>query len=122
MARVALAGARLSLVSVATRSARVNGAAVVVAVITVTMAVAYVRIIKSQGNSPLLWVLAVLALAAGLAVYAANARARLAPVSLAIAGMLLLVMGVLGIFSIGLPLLIAGAIATASGWTRAADR
>jgi len=100
----------------------VNGAAVAVAVITVTMAVVYVLIIRSQGNAPLLWVLAVLVLAAGFAAYGANARARLAPVSLAISGMLLLVMGVLGIFSIGLPLLIAGVIATASGWARAGDR
>ena len=99
-----------------------NGAAVVVSFITVTMAVVYVVIIRSQGNSPLPWVLAVLALAAGFATYGANARARFAPVSLAIAGMLLIVMGVLGIFSIGLPLLVAGLIATVSGWVRAADR
>lgn len=107
--------------SVAARPRRVNGAAVVVTFITVAMAVLYVLIMRSQGNSPLPWVLAVLALAAGLALYGANARARLAPVSLAIAGLLLIVMGVLGIFSIGLPLLIAGVIATVSGWVRAAD-
>ena len=104
------------------RPPRVNAAAVAVAVITVTMAVVYVLIIRSQGNSPLPWVLSVLAVATGLAAYAAKCRARFAPVSLAMAGILLLVIGVLGIFSIGLPLLVAGVIATMSGWSRASDR
>jgi hypothetical protein len=108
--------------SIAAHRRRVNRAAVVVAFITTAMALVYVLIMRSQGNSPLLWVLAVLAIAAGLASYGANVRARLAPVSLAISGMLLIVMGVLGIFSIGLPLLVAGVIATVSGWVRAADR
>ncbi len=94
----------------------------VVVLITATMAVVYVLLIRSQGNSPLPWVLALLGIAVGLAAYAAHPRAAFGPAALAVAGVVLVMMGCLGIFSIGVPLLVAGTIAIVSSWTRILSR
>lgn len=80
------------------------------------MIVVYVMVMRSQGDSPLLWVVGVLVLAAGLAIYAAFPGAAFGPAALSAAGMLLVVMGVLGAFSIGLPLFAAGVAASVSAW------
>jgi hypothetical protein len=87
--------------------------ALVVAAVPLGMGLLYVRIIHSQGNDPLPWVLLVLGLATALAFYASTPLASRSPLPIAVAAGLLVVMGVLGIFSIGLPLLVAGAVATA---------
>ncbi len=92
------------------------------AAISATTAVGYVRLIHSQGDAPLPWVLIVLALAVGLSAYAAAPRVPLGAAALALAGVLLLVMGFLAIFSIGAPLLVAGAIASGSAWKRLTSR
>jgi len=92
---------------------RWDALALVVAAVPLVMGVLYVRIIQSQGNDPLPWVLVVLGLAAALAFYASTPFASGSPVAIALAAALLIVMGILGIFSIGLPLLVAGAAATA---------
>ena len=104
-----------------TRGRRLNAPATLVALITAIMAVVYVLLVRSQGNSPRVWVLAAFALAVALAAYASSPRADLGPAALAVTGLLLVVIGVLGIFSIGPPLLVAGVIATVSGWRRLAN-
>lgn len=93
-------------------------AAVLVSATAVVMAVVYVAVIHSQGDSPTAWVIGALAIAAGLSGYAATPLAQLGPGALAVAGFVLVVVGVLGIFSIGLPLLAAGIAAIASSWRR----
>jgi hypothetical protein len=93
-------------------------AAAAVALITGTMGVVYVLLMRSQGDDPLPWVLAVLCVAAVLALSAASPGASLGPAALSVSGMLLILIGVLGIFSIGLPLLVAGVLATVSAWRR----
>ena len=90
--------------------------ALVAAGITVTMLVVYVVVMNEQGDTPLVWVLAVLGVAAALAVYSANPAAAFGPAALSAAAFLLIVMGVLGLFSIGLPLLVAGVMAAVSAW------
>ena len=82
------------------------------------MGVVYVSLMRSQGDDPLAWVLAVLGVAAVLALYAASPGASLGPAALSVSGMLLILFGVLGIFSIGLPLLVAGVLTTVSAWRR----
>jgi hypothetical protein len=79
------------------------------------MSVVYVLLISSQGNDPLPWVLGV---AAALALYASAPGASLGPAALSVSGMLLIVIGVLSILSIGLPLLVAGVVATVSARRR----
>src|SRR3954470_5768750 len=92
---------------------RWDALALLVAAVPLGMGILYIRIVHSQGNDPLAWVLLVLGLATALAFYASTPFASRSPVAMAVAAGLLVVMGVLGIFSIGLPLLIAGAVATA---------
>jgi len=91
---------------------RIDPLAALSALIALLMTVVYVAVIRSQGDdSPAWWVLAVLIGAAGLA--GAGARqdtARRAPM-LAVAGALLLLLGFLAIFSIGLPVVAAGLLA-----------
>ena len=93
---------------------RWDPAAAAVALITAATAAAYVVLIHSQGNSPLPWVLAILAAAVGLTAYAAFSDARFGTASLGAGALLLAGMGFLSIFSVGLPLLVAGAIAAGS--------
>jgi len=85
------------------------------------MTVVYVSIVDSQGNSPLPWVMGGLMLAAALSAYAGLPAAGLGPAALAVSGFLLIVLGVLGILSIGLPLLVAGIAATVSSRRRLSD-
>jgi cytochrome bd-type quinol oxidase subunit 2 len=67
----------------------------------------YAAIIHAQGNSSIvLWAFALIAVAAVAACWGAFARGRRAQPLLALATALLFVLGVLGIFSIGLPLLV----------------
>lgn len=86
--------------------------AVVACAICVVMAVVYVLVIRAQGDSsPAWWVLAMLLGAAVLAGVAAPRRAPRRTVLLVVAGCLLVPLGILGILSIGLPILVAGALA-----------
>lgn len=78
------------------------------------MVVVYAMLMRSQGHAPLLWVIGVLVLAAGLATFGATRAAAFGPGALSISGVLLMMMGVLGVFSIGLPLLLAGVVAIVS--------
>lgn len=82
-----------------------------VSVAATTVAVGYVRLMDAQGDSPLAWFLGGLVLASVLTGYAAVRSAPLRVAAVATAGVVLMSFGVLALFSIGLPLLIAGVIA-----------
>jgi hypothetical protein len=88
--------------------------AALAALLAVVMGVVYVRVVAGQDESPAAWVLAVLATGAGLCVYGARRRAAHRTAALAVAGCLLLVLGLLAILTIGLPILAAGALAFAA--------
>ncbi|GIM94166.1 hypothetical protein [Paractinoplanes toevensis] len=85
--------------------------AVAAAVITLIMIAVYLGLISRQGNEPALWFVAGLAVAAVLAGYGAIGAARARRPALLAAGALLLVLGLLGILSIGLPIIAAGVLA-----------
>jgi hypothetical protein len=78
--------------------------------ITVATTIGYVRLIRGQGDNPLWWVLAGLAGAAALAIYGSLPQASHRTGALTLAGIDLAAFGVLGIFSIGLPLLVAAGL------------
>jgi hypothetical protein len=84
--------------------------ALLAAVMAVVMAWVYVAILRAQGDSPYLWVLAVLLVGAGLSVYGAFWSPYRRPALLA-GGILLILLGGLAILSIGLPIILAGLLA-----------
>jgi len=92
--------------------------ALLAAGIVVVDAVVYFAIIRAEGDSPATWFVALLAVSFGLVVYGAMPRSSLGPGALAVAGLLLVIGGILGLFSIGAPLLIAGTIVTVLARTR----
>lgn len=84
------------------------------ALLAAAMAWVYVRVVHDQGDRPLVWVLTVLVGCAVLAGYGASLAAARRRAALMVAGVTLLVLGLLAIFSIGLPVIVAGALALAS--------
>lgn len=84
--------------------------AAVAAVIALLMNGVYLWLIHQQGNSPAIWFVAGLAVAALLAVYGALRTARRRPALIA-SGVLLLGLGLVAILSIGLPIVLAGLLA-----------
>lgn len=76
-------------------------------------AIGYVRLMDSQGDSPRAWFLGGLVLAAALAAYAAIRSVPRRAEAIAVSGVVLVTFGMLGLFSIGFPILIAGIIAIA---------
>ncbi|HSS67836.1 MAG TPA: hypothetical protein VLK34_04750 [Nocardioidaceae bacterium] len=85
--------------------------ALLAAAVAVTMAIVYVQVMRGQDDEPLAWVLIVLGASAVLAAYGARMSAPHRQVVLIAAGVVLLLLGVLAIFSIGLPILVAGVLA-----------
>jgi drug/metabolite transporter (DMT)-like permease len=85
--------------------------ALLAAVISVAMAVVYVQVVRGQDEQPLVWVLIVLVTSAVLAAYGAWLGAPHRRVGLIVAGVGLVLLGLLAILSIGLPILVAGALA-----------
>ena len=88
--------------------------ALTAAIVAAGMAVFYVWLIGQQGNQPLPWVLVVLVVGALLAAYGALWRVPYRRTALVPAVIALTVLGVLGILSIGLPILAAGILALVS--------
>jgi hypothetical protein len=88
--------------------------AVIAAVIAATMAGLYVGIIKQQEGDVAAWFVAGLAVAVVLALYGAVRSAPRRTPALAVSGGLMAVLGLLGILTIGLPILAAGALALAA--------
>lgn len=74
------------------------------------MAIAYVWLIETQGDGPEVWFPGRLLLAAALAGAAIPSLPRRAEAT-AVSGAVLIAFGILAIFSIGLPLLVAGVLA-----------
>ena len=85
--------------------------AAVAAALALLMNVVYLWIIHQQGNSPAIWFVAGLALAALLAGYGALRSARGRRPVLIASGVLMLGLGLVAILSIGLPIVLAGVLA-----------
>ncbi|GIF18273.1 hypothetical protein BJ973_008767 [Actinoplanes tereljensis] len=81
------------------------------AALTLIMIVVYLGLISRQGNQPAVWFVAGLAVAAVLAGYGSFAAAPRHRPALFTAGALQLALGLLGILSIGLPIVAAGVLA-----------
>jgi hypothetical protein len=77
--------------------------------------VGYVWLIEQQGDQPVAWFLGGLVLGVVLAVYGAATTAALRTAALAISGTIMVVLGFLGIASIGLPILVAGLLILIAG-------
>jgi hypothetical protein len=88
--------------------------ALTAAIVAAVMAVFYVWLIRQQGNQPLPWVLIVLLAGGLLAAYGALWRAPYRRAALVPAVIALTVLGVLGILSIGFPILASGILALVS--------
>jgi hypothetical protein len=84
--------------------------ALVAALLACAMLVVYLVVIRQQDGHPAGWAVAVLILGAVAAAYGALVRVPYRRVSLAVAGLLLLSIGVLAILTIGLPILVAGGL------------
>lgn len=87
---------------------------VVVAVLATATAILYVVLMISQEDSPFSWFLFSLLVVIVLLGVAASRAAPYRAIALVIAGFSLLTLGVLGILSIGLPLVPAGGLALVS--------
>jgi drug/metabolite transporter (DMT)-like permease len=92
-------------------SRRVDLAALLAAVLAVVMAIVYVRVMDSQDDDPLAWVLLILLAAAVLTGYGSWRQAPRRKAILTVAAVGLLALGLLAIFTIGAPILVAGALA-----------
>jgi hypothetical protein len=89
---------------------RIDVPALAAAVVAVVMARLYVLLVHSQGNTPAAWVVTVL-VAAGLgAAYGCYRRAPRRRVVLGVCTVLLGAVGLLGILSVGLPILLAAGL------------
>ena len=84
---------------------------IVPAIASATVLAGYLGIMRHQGDDPVLWFIAGLALAAGASVYGVWRRAPLRGVALAVAGIVLVGCGLAALFSVGLPLVVAGGVA-----------
>jgi hypothetical protein len=85
--------------------------AVAAAVVAAAMTGVYLAIMREQGDEPLRWVIAVLCTCAVLATYAAPVRASQRRTALRVSGVGLVALGLLAILTIGLPIMLAGALA-----------
>jgi hypothetical protein len=90
----------------------------IAAAIVVVDAVVYVSLIRAEGDSPARWFLALLAVSFGLLIYCAMPKSFLGPGALTVAGLLLVIGGLLGFFTTGAPLLVAGVTETMLAWLR----
>jgi len=88
--------------------------ALTAAILAAGTAVSYAWLIRQQGNQPLPWVLIVLLVGALLASYGALWRVPFRRTALVPAVIALTVLGVLGILSIGLPILASGILTLVS--------
>jgi len=85
--------------------------AAVAAVLALLMNGFYLWLIHQQGNSPAIWFVAALAVATLLAGYGALRAAPGRRPALIASGVLMLGLGLVGILSIGLPIVLAGVLA-----------
>ncbi len=78
----------------------------------------YAVLISSEGDTPAPWFVGSLAMAVGLLLYAATHRRSFGPAALSVAGLILLATGTLALLSIGLPLVMVGAVVSVLAWKR----
>ena len=88
--------------------------AVTAAVLALTMLVVYLWLMRQESDQPASWFVAGLVVGAGFAGYGARFSSPYRLFSLLLAGASLVAMGVLAIFSIGFPILVAGTLCVAS--------
>ena len=85
--------------------------AIVAGTITAAVAVGYLLIMRAEGDTPALWFLTGLVIAVILLGYGANRGAGRRRSALTLAGVDLLGLGIVGLASIGFPLVCAGVLA-----------
>jgi hypothetical protein len=85
--------------------------AIVAGTVTAAVAVGYLLIMRAEGDTPALWFVTGLVIAVILLGYGANRGARRRRVALTLAGVELLGLGIVGLASIGFPLVCAGVLA-----------
>ena len=93
---------------------RLDLLAVTAAVLALTMLVVYLWLMRQESDRPASWFVAALVVGAGFAGYGARFSSPYRLFSLLLAGASLVAMGVLAIFSIGFPILVAGTLCVAS--------
>jgi hypothetical protein len=84
-------------------------------VLAAAMAGVYVRVMHAQDDQPLAWVLLVLVAGALAAAYGAVLRVPHRRLALMAGGAVLVLLGLLAVLTIGLPILVAGALAILAG-------
>jgi hypothetical protein len=89
---------------------RVDPAAIVAALVACGIALGYGWLMRQENDQPAAWFLGGLVVGALLCVYG-SARVPMRRAALAAAGGIMIVLGTLGILSIGLPILVAGIVA-----------
>jgi hypothetical protein len=90
---------------------RIDPIAMLAAAIALAMIIVYIAVANSQDNEPLAWVVLLLALGSVLAAYGSWRDAPRRKFTLTVAAAGLLALGVLAILTIGVPILVAGALA-----------
>lgn len=85
--------------------------AAIAAAIALIMIGLYIGLISQEGGDVAVWFLAGLAAAALLSIYGVARAAPLRKLALAVSGVVMVVLGLLGILSIGFPILGAGVLA-----------
>lgn len=96
--------------------------AAVTAALALLMDGVYLWLVHGQGNSPAIWFVAGLSVAALLAGYGAVPAARGRRPVLIASGVLLLGLGLAGILTIGLPIVLAGVLAIVAATRTGHDR
>ena len=99
-----------AIMRVMARLRRVDPTALVAALVACGVAVGYVWLIRQENDQPAAWFLGGLVVSALLCGYG-SARVPRRRTALAAAGGIMIVLGILGILSIGLPVLVAGIVA-----------
>ena len=89
---------------------RVDAVAVAASVLAAAMVMVYLAVIQEQAGDPAAWAVAALIGGATGAAYGAVVRAPYRRPALVLAGLVLMVLGVLAVLTIGLPILLAGAL------------
>lgn len=93
---------------------RVDATAAAAAALGLVMIAVYLWLLGNEGDPPVVWYLIALTAATLLAAYGAVRAAPRRRIALIVAGAVMVVLGLLGIFSIGSPILIAGVLALAA--------
>jgi hypothetical protein len=88
--------------------------AIIAGTVTAAVAIGYVLVMWAEGDTPALWFLTGLVIAVILLGYSANRGAGRRRPALTLAGVDLLGLGIVGLASIGFPLVCAGVLALIS--------